>query len=58
MSDLSLEPGAEDLMSRHSKAALKVSLRQEQIRQYQSRLRESEAKWQEVSDVFLHITPG
>ncbi|XP_047659374.1 LIM domain only protein 7b isoform X2 [Tachysurus fulvidraco] len=47
MSDLSLEPGAEDPMSRHSKAALKVSLRQEQIRQYQSRLRESEAKWQE-----------
>ncbi|XP_060716432.1 LIM domain only protein 7b isoform X2 [Tachysurus vachellii] len=47
MSDLNLEPGAEDLMSRHRKAALKLSLRQEQIRQCQSRLRESEATWQE-----------
>ncbi|XP_058235826.1 LIM domain only protein 7b isoform X3 [Hemibagrus wyckioides] len=65
LSDLTQESGAQEpvsstflhlLKSQRSKAAT-VSLRQEQIRQYQARLRESEAKWQEVSHVFIPSAP-
>lgn len=60
MNDITSKPIAQEsfhpLKSYPSKAAT-VSLRQEQMRHYyQAKLRESEAKWQEVSGVFIPIT--
>lgn len=61
MSDIATEPVAQEaesstlflhLKSQRSKTAT-VSM---QTRLYQARLRESEAKWQEVSGVFIPIT--
>lgn len=64
MSDIATEPVAQEaesstlflhLKSQRSKTAT-VSMQPEQTRLYQARLRESEAKWQEVSGVFIPIT--
>lgn len=63
MSDISLESVAQEsesstsghaLKSQRSKAAT-VSLRQERMRQCQARLKESEAKWQEVSGAIIRF---
>lgn len=64
MSDISMEPAAQEserstcfpFMKSHSNKAATVSLQLEQMRQYQARLRVSEAKWQEVRGVFIPFT--
>lgn len=59
MNDITSKPVAQEsfhpLKSCPSKATT-ASLRQEQMWHNQAKLRESEAKWQEVSAVFISVT--